>query len=209
MKITIKLLTVLALASLVLGQHTVANAGGGTNNGHFRDLGSTAYFYQVDPSGCVVTEVNIFASQHYFQSPPGPGTEGPFVSLVIFQNDVCTGTQLFSASGATETLNLQVDQKLNWATLDATVNVWESVTETFQDIYLDLSWTASGPAVHRNNRYHFNSPSCHLMSRSNGVYRSADVWGSVSDGTTNFTPDLTQSAEIFSTVSGNLLVGCD
>jgi hypothetical protein len=30
----------------------------------------------------VVMEAYIFATQHYFQSPPGPGSESPFVSLL-------------------------------------------------------------------------------------------------------------------------------
>ena len=209
MKTTIKLLTVLALALVVFGQHTIASAGGGTNNGHFRDLGSNAYFYSVDPSGCVTTEVYLFASQHYFQSPSAPSSEGPFVSFQIFQRDVCTGIALINASGATEDLDLQVDSKLNSATLYATVNAWEGVSQTFQDMYLDLSWAASAPALRVHNHYHFNSPGCHLMSRSNGLYRPATAWGSVSDGLTNFTPDPAQGAEIFSTVSGNLLVGCN
>jgi hypothetical protein len=60
----------------------------------FKDLGANAYFYSTDPSGCVVMEAYIFATQHYFQSPPGPGSEGPFVSLLIFKNDVCSATDI-------------------------------------------------------------------------------------------------------------------
>jgi hypothetical protein len=206
MKTTIKLLTVLTLA--VFGQHTTASAGGGTNNGHCKDLGANAYFYSTDPSGCVVTEAYIFATQHYFQSPPGPGSEGPFVSLLIFKNDVCSATELLNASGSATNINLQVDKKLNWTTLIATVNVWEGVSQTFQDIYLDMAWTGVGPSTHLTDHFHFNSPTCHMMTRSNGVFRSANAWSSISDGVTNFTPEPAQGAEIFSTRSGNLTVGC-
>lgn len=208
MKTGIRLLTVLLLALTIIGQHTTASAGGGTNNGHFRDLGADAYFNSTDSSGCIVTEVYLFTTQHYFQSPPGPGVEGPFLSLQIFQYDICTGEQLINASGGTEAANIQVDKKLNWATVSATVNVWEDVSQTFQDIYLDVSWTATGPSYRINDNFHFKSPGCHMMVRSNGIFRPATGWGSVSDGTTNFTSDVSWGASIFSTRSGNLTVGC-
>jgi hypothetical protein len=209
MKTGIRFLTVLLLVLTILGEYTTASAGGGTNNGHFRDLGADAYFYSTDPSGCVVTEVNLLSTQHYFQSPPGPGAEGPFVSLQVFQYNVCTGEQLISASGGTQAANIQVDRKLNWAALSATVNVWEDVSQTYQDIYLDLTWTATGPSVHLNDHFHFKSPGCHLMARSNGIYRPATASGSVSNGITNFTPDASSGASIYTTKSGNLTVGCD
>jgi hypothetical protein len=208
MKTGIRLLTVLLLVLMIFGQYTSASAGGGSNNGHFRDRGADAYFYSTDPSGCVVTEVNIFSTQHYFQSPPGPGSEGPFVSLLIFQYNVCTGEELLNASGATEDLNLQVDKKLNWVTLSATVNVWEGVSQSFQDIYVDLNWTATGPSTHVNDNFHFKSPGCHFMARSNGIFRPATAWGSVSNGVTNFTPDVSWGASIYNTKSGNLTIGC-
>lgn len=210
MKTAIKLLSVLILVLAGFGQHTSASAGGGTNNGHFRDLGSNAYFYNTDPSGCVVTEVSIFASQHYFQSPPGPGSEGPFASFLIFQYNVCTGEELLNASGSTETnLDLQVDKKLNWATVNAVVNVFDTVSGSDLDIFIDLTWTGFGPTSRETVHFHSNSPSCKMKFRSNGLFRSAEASGTVSDGITNFTPDAAVSANLFRTSSGNLTIGCN
>jgi hypothetical protein len=209
MKTTIRLLTTLALALAVFGQHTTASAGGGTNNGHFKDLGADAYFQGTDPSRCIVTEVLLFASQHYFQSPPGPGISEPFVSLDIFQIDVCTGTQLFQASGGTTTsIDLQVDKKMDWVTLSAVVPVFEGVSQTFMDMHVELAWTAVGPRTHQNHHEHFKSPGCHMMFRSNGVFRSAEASGSISNGITNYAPETALVADIFSTKSGNVFVGC-
>lgn len=209
MKTTIRLVALFAIVMVMFGQPTGAWAGGGTNNGHFKDLGADAYFQSTDPSGCIVTEVRLFTSQHYFQSPPGPGIREPFVSLDIFQNDVCTGMQLFQASGGTTTnIDLQVDRHLNWATLSAVVPAFESVSQTFTDMYIDLAWTAVGPRTHQNHHEHFKSPGCHVMFRSSGVFRSAEASGSVSDGVTNYTPETALVANIFSTKSGNVTVGC-
>jgi hypothetical protein len=210
MKTTLKLLAIFTLLVVAFGQPAGASAGGGTNNGHFRDLGSNAYFYSTDPSGCVVTEVSIFASQHYFQSPPGPGSEGPFASMSIFQQNVCTGILLLSASGATMTdLDFQVDQKLNSATLNATVHVYEGVSPSEFDIFLDLTWTGFGPTSRETVHFHSNSPGCKMKFRSNGLFRSAEASGSVSDGITNFTPEAAVSANLFRTSSGNLTIGCN
>jgi hypothetical protein len=209
MKTTIKLLTILALALAVFGQHTAASAGGGTNNGHSKDLGSDAYFQSTDPSGCIVTDIRVFATQHYFQSPPGPGISEPFVSLDIFQNDVCTGVRLFQASGGTTAnIDLQVNRHLNRATLSAIVPVFEGVSQTFLELDVDLAWTAVGPRTNQNHHEHFKSPGCHMMFRSSGVFRSAEASGSISDGATNYAPEAALVANIFSTKSGNVIVGC-
>lgn len=210
MKTTIKLLAILTLMLVAFGQPIGASAGGGTNNGHFRDLGSDAYFYSTDPSGCVVTEASIFATQHYFQSPPGPGSEGPFASILILQYNVCTGEELLSASGATETnLDLQGNKKLNWATLNAVVTAFDGVSQSDRDFFIDLAWTGFGPTSRQTNHFHSSSPGCKMKFRSNGLFRSAEASGSVSDGSTNYTPDSAGGATIFRAKSGNLVVGCN
>ena len=209
MKTTIRLVALIAFILTAFGQPTGARAGGGTSNGHFKDLGADAYFVSTDPSGCIVTEVRVFASHHYFQSPPGPGSRKPFVSMDIFQNDICTGTQLFQASGGTTTnIDLQVDKRFSWASLSATVPVFEGVSQTFMDLSLDLAWTAVGPRTQQNHHEHFTSPGCRMMFRSHGTFRAAEASGSVSDGVTNYTPATTFVANIFSSKSGNHFVGC-
>src|SRR5215213_5767510 len=207
-KIASRLIFLFVLAVAILSHPTGAGAGGGTTNGHFKDLGAGAYFRSVDPSGCIVTEAFIFATQHYFQSPPGRGITEPFISLDIFQNDVCTGTQLFQASGGTTTnIDVQVDRQLNWATLSAVVPVFESISDSVLDIYVDLAWTAVGPRTNQNDHEHIVSPGCHRMFRSNGVFRSAQASGSVSDGIMNYAPETAMIANIFSTMRGNVIVG--
>jgi hypothetical protein len=209
MKIASRLIALFVSVVAIFCYPTSAGAGGGTTNGHFKDLGAGAYFRSADPSGCIVTEVFIFATQHYFQSPPGRGITEPFVSLDIFQNDVCAGTQLFQASGGTTTnIDLQVDRQLNWATLSAVVPVFETFSDSLLDIYVDLAWTAVSPRTNQNDHQHIVSPGCHMMFRSNGIFRSAQASGSVSDGVTNYTPETVVVADIFSTKRGNLIVGC-
>jgi len=209
MKIAGRLIVLFVLVVAILSHPSGAGAGGGTTNGHFKDLGAGAYFRSADPSGCIVTEAFVFTTQHYFQSPPGQGITEPFISLDIFQNDVCTGTQLFQASGGTTTnIDLQVDRQLNWATLSAVVPVFDSISDSVLVMNVDLAWTAVGPRTNQHDHVHIVSPGCHMMFRSNGIFRSAQTSGSVSDGITNYAPETAMVANIFFTRRGNVFVGC-
>ena len=79
MKTTIKLLTILTLMVVALGQPTGASAGGGTNNGHFRDLGSDAYFRTTDPSGCIATDISISPVSITFNHRLDPEVRAPLL----------------------------------------------------------------------------------------------------------------------------------
>lgn len=208
MKTTIKLLSVLALALATFMQHSTASA---ADSFKFRGKGVEAYFSSTDPSGCIVTQVYIFANEGIFQSPPGGGSSTTGISLNISQYDYCTGTQLFSP-GPTSPFtvpDLQVDRKLNSATLNATVEVYNFVSDTWVDFFVNLTWTGIGPLSRESSHFHFHSPGCNINSRFKGTSRFAEASGSVSDGTTNFTPAPTIDARIFSAKSGDLSVGCN
>ena len=86
----------LALVALPLPAHAA-----GADTFHFRFTGqfAEAFFSSTDPSGCIFTDVFIFASENTFQNPPGPGNSSSGASLFIAQFNVCTSTQLLAASG--------------------------------------------------------------------------------------------------------------
>lgn len=74
------------------------------------------------------------------------------------------------------------------------VNVFDSVSQSDLDIFIDLAWTGFGPTSRQTNHSHFNSHGCKMKFRSNGLFRSAEASGSVSDGSTNYTPDAAVGA---------------
>jgi hypothetical protein len=207
MKTAIKVLAALALALALFGQYSDALAGDIFKT---KGLGAEAYFFSVDPSGCVVTDVGVFARDETFQNPPGSGDPSSWVFLYISQNDYCNGVQVVYADGFTSLANpdLQVSRRLDLATLTTTVNVYDYFSGTSYDVYVDLSWQGSGPPTRQSSHFHTHSPTCNINSRFNGTFRFGGATGSVSDGTTNFTPETAYDARLFSVKSGDVFVGC-
>ena len=77
--------------------------------------------------------------------PPGRGSTSSGVFLAISQYDFCTATQLLSADGFTDLADddFQVFGNLMSATLNATVTVFDYVSMTSFDVYVDLVWTGA------------------------------------------------------------------
>ncbi|HLA05801.1 MAG TPA: hypothetical protein VJ022_00030 [Anaerolineales bacterium] len=210
MKTTIKMLTILALALAVFGQHTTAGAGGG-GEGKFKGQSADAFFSSIDPSGCIYTGVGVFAGEQVYQNPPGPGSASSWTSLYISQYDYCTDTQLLAADGFASLAppDFQVSEKLDSAALSATVNVYDYVSDSSFNVLVDLTWRGIGPLSRQKNRSHFHSPGCIINSRFNGTFRPAEASGSVSDGAMNFIPDPSVGAGISSSKSGTVVIGCN
>ena len=207
MKTMIKLLAVLALAAATFGQYTTASAG---DIFHFKGRAADAFFSS-SPDGCFFTDVFVFASEEIFQNPPGPAGTFSGTFLFISQYNVCEGTQLLAAEGFAQLgdPDFQITRKLTSATLSATVNVFDSVSGASFDVGVNLAWTGAGPLSRQNGNSHFHSPGCSSNSHFNSTFRPAGASGSVSDGATNFTPDTSLGASIFSARSGDVVVGCN
>lgn len=212
MKTTIKLLAVLALALATFSQPTSASAGGGGGDGgyNFRGRSADAFFSSTDPSGCIFTDVGIFASEGVLHSQPGPAGAATFISLFISQYNVCTEEQLLTAEGVSlADADFQVDKKLNSATLNTAVNMFDHLSGSSFDVNINLVWTAIGPATRQRENSHFSSPGCKLHVRFNGTSRPAEASGSVADGVTNFAPSASIAAGISSSRTGAVVVGCN
>lgn len=206
MKTTIKLLVVLALAFATFSQHTTASAG---DIFKFKGQGAQAYFSSTD--GCVTTDVFVFANDGKFQSPPGPGSPSSGTFLAISQYDWCNDELLLAADGFADLAagDFEVSRQLSSATLNATVTMYNYLTDSTFDVFVDLTWTGSGPLFRQMSNSHFQFPGCKINERFRGTFRSAVASGSVSDGWTNFAPEPSVWAEMFSTQSGSVFVGCN
>lgn len=205
MKTTSKLLIVLMLALATFSQHSTALAGG---NFRFRGDTADAYFSSFD--GCVYTDMYLYVSDGINQSPPGPGGASSGTGLFIYQYDSCTDTQLLGADGfaSLASPDFQVSGKLSSATLNATVSMYDYVSDTSFDVSIDLVWAGTGPLFRQSSNSHFDYPGCKVNSRFRGTFRSAEVSGSVSDGATNFAQG-TGGGNIASVKSGDLYIGCN
>lgn len=208
MKTATKLLVVLALAMTAFSQHSSASAGGVFK---FRGEGASAIFSSVDTSGCVWTDVYLNADEGISQSPPGRGNASSGVGLFISQYDICANIQLLAADGFASLAepDFRVFGKLSSATLAATVNVYDYMSNTSFDVYVDLTWTGTGDINRQSSHTHFDSPGCKFNSRFIGSFRPAVATGSVSDGFTNFTPDPSLGYDIYSAKNGEVVIGCN
>lgn len=176
-----------------------------------KGTGADAFFSSVDPSGCIVTDVNVFARDESFQNPPGPGTPSSWVYLSVFQYDYCNDMQLFYGEGFTYLAesDFVASRRLDTASLSATVSVYSYTTDSYVDFYVDLSWTGGGGISRQNSHFHYHVPGCNINSRFKGSFRSAEASGSISDGSTNFAPEPSWNATIFSVSSGDVYASCN
>ena len=209
MKTTIKLTIAFALALATFSQHTAASAGGVFKA---RGKGASANFSSVDTSGCVFTDVFVNPNEGFFQSPPGPGSASSGVLLAISQYDACAGVQLLAAEGFAPLgdPDFQVFGNLQSATLTATVNVFDFVTGTSFDVFVDLTWTGTANFVNREKGHsHIDFPGCKINTRFDLVFRPAVATGSISDGSTNYTPEPSFGHDIFKAKNMDVVIGCN
>jgi len=205
-KLLIAVILALYIAAFILP--TSASAG---DNFKFSGNSVDAFFETFDESGCVGTFVFVFANKGKFQSPPGPGSTSGFAEIFIDQFDFCSETSLLSASGGISLDNgaFQIDRSLTSASLNTTIRVFDFISGTEFDVNIDLAWVGVGDLSRSTFHSHFKSPGCAINERFRGSFRSAQASGTVFDGGTNFTPNPTDAAGLFSTSNGTLFIGCN
>lgn len=211
MKTIIKLLAVFALMVATFSHNTSASAGGGGGTFKFKGQSASAYFSSADPSGCIYTDVSVYASEQISASQPGPGSPSSGTNVSIYQYDACTGTQLLAADGFAPLADadFEVSKKLESAKLNATVNVFDYVSGTSFDVSLDLTWTGTSSLGHQMSHFQYQFAGCHQNLHTNGTFRFAQAIGAVSAGTTEFAPSPAVDASIFSAKSGDVSTGCN
>ena len=176
----------------------------------FRGESVSAFFTNTD--GCIETSVFVAATEGVSQSQPGPGSPVTEVALFILQYDLCTDTRLVSAEAVTSVpeADFQVSKKLEQATLNTTVTVTDLAADppASFDVFIDLTWMATGPLSRQNNNANFNDHGCNIHNRIHGISRAAEASGSLSDGTMNYTTQPSVEASILSSNNGVVILGC-
>jgi len=176
----------------------------------FSGKNANAFFFSQE-GDCVATFVGVFANDGKFQSPPGPPGTGQFADIFIDRFDFCTETSLISAFGSRmlDESQFSIDQKLNSASLNTSIEMFDFVSGTSFTVDVNLNWTGTGDLVRQSFSSKVQTPKCKFMERFRGSFRSAEASGVVTDGVTNFTPDPTSDASLGQTSSGSLVIGCN
>ena len=173
------LILALALSALVV-LTPASSAGAETLHRTFKGKFADAEFLSTDPSGCVVTEVILTAVDGRITGPGGV-VVGSEAFVAIDQEDVCTDTTLVFEEGVADLAprEFRVSGRLKKATLGTTIEL-----EQGGFVEVSMTWTGTGD----------------LVQEINGFSREATASGTVSVGTTNFTPEPAVSAELSSEV---------
>ena len=97
----------------------------------------------------------------------------------------------------------QVVGKLDSATLNATVEVFDFVSFTAFPVDVSVNWTGIGATTRERIHSQTSTPATRSIYRGDFMRREATASGTVSDGTTNLTPRPAGNAEIRSESQGN------
>jgi hypothetical protein len=202
-----RLLLVVSLAVVLTALAVPARAAGAeTLHLSFDGLTAEATFASTDPSGCVRTEAFVFTDDGHFRTGPGQLEKGSTATVAVSKFDVCTDTILLAADGFAVLApgQFQIDNKLTTASLTATIEVFDFVSGTFFPVSINVSWTGVGETISVKDRRHETFPGFKVLKRFDGTSRQAAAAGTVSDGTTNFTPEPATNATLGSIRRGEL-----
>lgn len=185
-----RLLTVVSLALVLLVLALPARAAGAETL-HVSFKGQTAQAEFSSTQGCVQTVVYVLASDGLAKTDPGGPEAASAGEVYVFQEDVCTQTQLVDAFGLAVLApdEFQIDTQFTTATLIATIEVSDFTSGISFPVHVSVSWTGFGDTFSQDDRFHVKTPGFKVNFHLDGTFRQATASGTVSDGTTNFTPE--------------------
>jgi hypothetical protein len=153
-----------------------------------KDRLADAQFTSLDSTGCIQTDVVVFAGSSKFKDTGSPLDVEPMVNVTYSVFDNCNLVLLRSGFGSTNVTNFQMDSGLVAAHASATVPAGDDQHGTTINLYVNLDWSGFGDITTLRLKDHFDTASSSVNVRAKGNFREATVSGSISDGTINFTP---------------------
>jgi hypothetical protein len=177
----------------------------------FKGQDASAVFISTDPSGCVQTYVSISARDGSAKTGDPKPVAQSAATISIEKSDMCTpppsGRPLLSVFGepALTADQFQIND-LTSATLRGKFELFDFASETQFTVSLNLSWSGVGDTFDVKNHDHITMPNLKIDSHGKGTIRTATASGTVTNGTTNFTPSTTDSAALGSIKAGTVFV---
>lgn len=157
----------------------------------------TAEFFSVQTNSCtqgIETHVSLQSSiqttKTTTSASSGTDTQ-PNIGIIISVYDYCQGMETLFAVGFTDNFVLQIDANQKTARLRAKQVLINDETHNstfFVDI--DMVWSATGKAQRQelNDKFEI-APGVTAAIHLSGVTRDAAASGTITDGTTDFTPE--------------------
>ena len=171
----------------VFGAPSVALAG---EMYHSSGQNAYAYFSAIDPSssGCTWVEAAVGPNSGKYQTPPGRGTSGTDAWVFVHMYDYCTYAEK-AGWGSAQLSDQAFKVGSTFARLTATIMVEDLIYGGSFPVTIDLTWAGAKPAMRQSDHEHIHSQGFSLNYRWTGMYQLADATGTISDGTTNYTPE--------------------
>lgn len=202
------LLSILALAivmGLVLSMSAPALAG---QIYRFKGTGAYAYWQMYDEATNVYTDIQVYAHESAYQSPPGRPQPSQYAGIHVYQYRYDDYGNWILLSGVYYWGDipagcLVVDQKLASARLVADgLEGWDYETGMPVTLDVDVSWAATGPLARQSHKSHYHSPDMNRNYRYTGSSRQATAQGSVHYDGTGIILGASDWAELFSAKEG-------
>jgi len=113
---------------------------------------------------------------------------------------------LLEAFGQTANPAVQIDQSLRSASLNATILVYDLVSNTSFPVAVSLAWAGGSFRMSEDSVFRTRGPGVIENVQFRGDFRPAVASGTVADGVTNLTPDPAGFAQIAKFASGNVTI---
>jgi hypothetical protein len=199
-----------SLATLMLlGSISVARADATATNFKITGETVTASFEASDPADPCLRDTVIVISGNSVEkvSPGGKKTASKQTLLIVVQEEICLGISLLNGAGTTSQHSLNI-KTADSASLTATVPVADSISQQIIDFSVNLTWTATGPAVTEYHKEMFRDRDLGILviTGLRGSHAPAVATGSVVAAGSNFTPEPSTGAEIQTQNEGTLTV---
>ncbi len=167
----------------------------------FHGLSAAADFNNVSPDGCIDTFVFVDGSQNTVNMQTFSSAD-----VFIGQFDLCTNTQLLAAFGSTGSPTFQIAKNLTSASLSATISVFDEVSGTTFNVSVSVAWTSTSAIGNENSTFHFHTKAFTENAHFTATFRDANASGTVSAGTTNFTPSPSVFAQTMSAKEADVTI---
>jgi hypothetical protein len=151
-------------------------------------------------SGCLDTGVSILSGK--LTTDTGTSFE---TDLLIVQVDTCTNTEPLLVLGFSQSPDLQISQSFD-ASLNTTIAAYDFVSNRPFTASVSLTWTATSHIGTQSQDEHFHTPEFTHIFHFEGNLWDATASGTVSDGTTNFTPSAAVLAETMKVNFGSVTI---
>jgi len=175
----------------------------------FHGNSALANFDSFDTTGCIETSVILAGGDSITLTRPGTGgpQQSPIIVAEIAQFNNCTGFSLLNAVAISNVANFHLAANLSSATLTASqIATVNEVTGTPFNLSVTMTWAGTGSITREATPFNFSVPGLRVNGIVVGFTRAAVATGTITDGTTNFTPTPSTSAMVSKVTSGEITI---